>query len=214
MHRSPFGWRGLAPAALAVAISVLAFADRAQGSRIFTVAGTGEYRETQVGGVATDVPLAGIADVTGTASGDVLIATSRLVWRLTPDGRMRVVAGTLEGGTDADGVPATQADLRNVAIAATGDGGFLLSTAGRVRKVDAAGLITTVAGTGEHENSGDGGPAVAAGLFAPWGLAALPDGGFLVSVHHLLRRVGADGIITTVAGTRQPRARGGRRTGS
>jgi hypothetical protein len=204
-------------AALALVSSVMAFPDRVWGARIFTIAGTGEELSTQEGGIATEIPLAGIQSVAAADNGDILIATSQLVWRLSHDGKMQVVAGTLVGGTDAEGVPATQADLHRVAdVAATHDGGFLISdaVADRVRKVDATGVITTVAGTGEDANTGDGGPAVRAGVDLPDGLAVLPDGGFLVSVDSYLRRVGPDGMITTVAGTGELGARWRRWSGA
>ena len=64
------------------------------------------------------------------------------------------------------------------------------------------GTITTVAGTGSGGFSGDGGPATAATIDTPRGLAALPDGGFLIADtnNERIRRVWPDGHITTVAG--------------
>ena len=65
------------------------------------------------------------------------------------------------------------------------------------------GTITRVAGNGTAGGAGDGGPAVAAQLNVPVGVAALADGGFLVAEYegHRVRRVSADGVITRVAGT-------------
>ena len=85
------------------------------------------------------------------------------------------------------------------------DGGYLIADArnARVRRVFPDGTINTVAGTGTFGFSGDGGPATAADLRAPIGVAALPDGGFLITDAGAaqIRRVSATGIITTVAGT-------------
>ena len=66
--------------------------------------------------------------------------------------------------------------------------------------------ITTVAGTGVAGHTGDGGPAVAAEINHPRGIAVLPGGGFLVAepYNNTVRRVGADGTISTVAGTGVP----------
>ena len=63
--------------------------------------------------------------------------------------------------------------------------------------------ITTVAGTGEPGRSGDGGPAKAARIGHPRGLATLPDGGFYVvqPYDNVVRLVRANGTVSTVAGS-------------
>ncbi len=63
-----------------------------------------------------------------------------------------------------------------------------------------------MAGTGAHGFSGDGGPAVLARIANPRGVAALPDGGFLIpdTDNNRVRRVFPDGTIKTVAGTGTP----------
>jgi RHS repeat-associated protein len=73
----------------------------------------------------------------------------------------------------------------------------------RIRKVDTQGLMTTIAGTGVAGYSGDGGPAIAAMLNQPWGLALANDGGLYIADlnNQRIRRVDANGTITTVAGT-------------
>lgn len=72
----------------------------------------------------------------------------------------------------------------------------------RIRRVDPFGIITTVAGTSAGGYSGDGGPATAARLYAPTGIAVAPDGSLYIgdSYGHRIRRV-KDGIITAFAGT-------------
>ena len=72
------------------------------------------------------------------------------------------VAGTGVQGFTGDGGPATAAQLSiPFGVAPTADGGFLIVDVGnqRIRKVSAAGVITTVAGNGVAGYSGDGGPA-------------------------------------------------------
>ena len=68
--------------------------------------------------------------------------------------------------------------------------------------------IVTIAGTGADEHSGDGGPAIKAGLSNPFGLEIAPDGMlyFCDFTNHAVRRIDLKtGLITTVAGTpRQP----------
>jgi hypothetical protein len=114
-----------------------------------------------------------------------------------------VVAG---GGTsDADGVQATSAHLGGpTGVAVTPDGGFLIADAlgNKVRKVSPTGVITTVAGDGGLETDGDGGAATAAGLYLPWDVEVMPDGGFVVSQPwaYKVRRVMPDGKIKTILG--------------
>ncbi|MGH6691509.1 MAG: BACON domain-containing protein, partial [Gammaproteobacteria bacterium] len=76
----------------------------------------------------------------------------------------------------------------------------------RVRKVSPAGIITTVAGNGQYDFAGDGGPAISASLRTPQGLALDPGGNlFVVDVNnHRVRKVSVAGTITTVAGNGQP----------
>ncbi|HXU05421.1 MAG TPA: hypothetical protein VN903_30895 [Polyangia bacterium] len=73
----------------------------------------------------------------------------------------------------------------------------------RVRRIDAVGVITTIAGTGTMGAGGDGGPATEATLNDPADVAVAPDGLAIYIAdtgNGCVRRVGADGVITTVAG--------------
>ena len=72
----------------------------------------------------------------------------------------------------------------------------------RIRRVGPDGIITTVAGKASAGFSGDGGPATQASLYRPYGIAVGADGSLYISdtSNTRIRRVGPDGIITTVAG--------------
>ena len=77
----------------------------------------------------------------------------------------------------------------------------------RVRKVDASGIITTVAGTGQTCSPatgpcGDGGPALSATFGDPSGLAVGPDRSVYVADvgSHRIRQILPDGLIRTVVG--------------
>lgn len=91
--------------------------------------------------------------------------------------------------------------LGNVYMSEDGEVG-----AARVRRVSPTGIITTVAGNGVQGFSGDGGPATAAQLFMPRGLAVDAAGNLLIADfgNNRVRRVSTSGIITTVAGNGVP----------
>ena len=120
----------------------------------------------------------------------------------TPGYVISTVAGS---GWIGDGGPATQAILRQPGgVAADGSGNIYIAETGghRVRKMDRSGAITTLAGTGVAGFSGDGGPAAAAQLASPYGVAADIAGNVYIADlgNARVRRVGLDGNITTVAG--------------
>lgn len=126
-------------------------------------------------------------------------------------GAGKVVISTVAGNGSqdfkGDGGAATAASLSNPrAIAVDGAGNIYISdsTNNRVRKVNAAtGTITTVAGKGTRDFSGDGGPATKASLAFPMGLAVDKEGHLFIADarNHRIRRVDAKtGIITSVAG--------------
>ncbi len=120
-----------------------------------------------------------------------------------PSYRISTVAGSSSIG---DGGPATAAQLGTVqGIATDRLGNTYLSDTDRnlVRKIDAKGVITTIAGNGTAGFSGDGGPATSASLNLPYGLAVDLNGNIYVADlgNQRVRRVSPDGTITTLAGT-------------
>ena len=94
------------------------------------------------------------------------------------------VAGDGSVGYAGDGGPAVNASLNAPeSVAALRDGSFLIADKenSRVRRVSPDGTIATVAGSGTAGYDLDGVPAVSAKLNRPEGVAALPDGGFLIA---------------------------------
>lgn len=183
---------------------------------ISTFAGGGSAPGASIGdgGPATGAEVFVPSGLAVGPDGSVYIAeqNGQRVRRVTPDGLISTIAGSTNGQpctnpTNAcgDGGLATQAFLNvphGVAVAA--DGTIYIADRGssRVRKVDPSGIITTVAGTGQWGFSGDGGPATLAQLNSPFGVAIGPDGLLYIADtgNQRIRRVGAEGIITTVAG--------------
>jgi RHS repeat-associated protein len=132
---------------------------------------------------------------------------------LQGDGTTRTAADTIAtfagigpSGFSGDGGPASAAMLNSPQGLAVGaDGSLYIADylGNRIRRVQPDGIITTVAGTAASGYSGDGGPATAAVLNSPSGIAVGPDGTVFIAdtLNNRIRRVGPDGIITTVAGT-------------
>src|SRR5205807_2618751 len=98
-------------------------------------------------------------------------------------------------------VNAALADPLSVAVDAAGNI-YLGEYAGKIRKVTPDGIITTIAGTGDSGFSGDGGPALQAQLYAPYGIAVDTAGIIYVAdtFNSRIRKITPDGIITTLAG--------------
>jgi sugar lactone lactonase YvrE len=160
------------------------------------------------GGSATAAQLNWPSDVAVGPDGGLYVADTYngRIRRVGLDGVITTVAGGGTPGTLGDGGPAGAAWLylpHGVAVAP--DGALLIADGGnhRVRRVDAAGVITTVAGSGARGFDGDGGPAVAARLDGPWRVALASDGGLLIADrgNGRVRRVDPAGVIATVAGT-------------
>ena len=112
---------------------------------------------------------------------------------------------TVAGGYVGDGKLATSASLAepiDAILAPNGDVIISDATNCRIRRVDTAGRISTVVGTGLCGFSGDGGMATKAQINFPWGLALDAKGNlyFSDSGNGRVRRVDRDGAITTVAG--------------
>ena len=178
---------------------------------MLTVAGGGTPPGTGNGdgALATNARLSSPADVAVTPDGGYLIAdtTSARIRKVSPAGIISTIAGSGISGSSGDGGLATNAlMLAPTAVATTPDGGFLIADRDidRVRKVDANGIITTVAGTGVRGFSGDGGPATSAELGEPSGIAVQSDGGFYIAdaFNGRVRFVSPTGTITTVGGGR------------
>ena len=159
------------------------------------------------GGPATEAAISHPSYVAIDAAGSVYFSDflANRVRKVGRAGVITTVAGTGSAGFAGDGGPATAAQLSfPTGIAFDGEGNLYISDADNnvVRKVDLAGVITTVAGTGAAGFSGNGRPAAAAELDAPAGLAVGADGSLYVADqgNDRVRRVDRSGAISTVAG--------------
>lgn len=160
------------------------------------------------GGAALRAPLGSPSDVAVDTAGNIYIAdpVHERVRKVTPEGIITTIVGTGRPGLSANDGDATAADLSYPAALAVGPTGTLYvadRAAHRVRRVTPDGKIQTVAGTGAQDFSGDDGPATAATLNAPSGVAVDATGNLYIADtgNHRIRKVTADGIISTIAGT-------------
>lgn len=174
---------------------------------ISTVAGTGIAGFGGDGGPATAAHLNGPWAIAVDGAGALYVAELRndRVRRIDVSGVITTVAGTGVRGYAGDGGPATAAALSMPSdVAVDGAGNVYIADRGnnRVRRIDSAGTITTVAGDGRYGFSGDGGPATAASLAAPAAVEADASGAIVVADtdNHRVRHVAGSGTITTVAG--------------
>lgn len=179
---------------------------------IATLAGTGAAGFSGDGGPAAAAQLNLPYGLAVDPAGNVYIADlgNSRIRRVAPDGAISTWAG---GGSDAtgEGGPATAAALRtprNLALDAAGNLYVSEFQGHRVRKITPDGHIATVAGTGLAGFSGDGGPATAAELNYPAGLALDRAGSLYIadSQNQRVRAVAATGAITTAAGGATPLA--------
>jgi len=139
----------------------------------------------------------------------VLEDDSHAVRLVRPDGKLGTVVGNAgnrywRAGYGGDGRAAKAALLNNPrGVAFRPDGTLYVADTGnnRVRRVGRDGVITTIAGTGDRAENGDGGPATRAALLEPEHLTVATDGSIWVSSSATtgLRRIAADGTISTPA---------------
>ena len=100
------------------------------------------------------------------------------ILRVTPTGAASVIAGTGRCAFSGDGGPAAGAELNNpngIAFDAAGNLYFADSNNHRIRRIDTRGVITTVAGKGSSNHTGDGGPAINAEVGYISGMAIAQD---------------------------------------
>lgn len=177
--------------------------------RIAVLAGSGEVGVTGDEGDGGPAQEAMFIQLDGIVVGadDAIYVSDSLAnrVRLVQGGVVTTVAGTGEKGYSGDGGPAVEAMLQwPTALALDGYGHlFVADTFNHVvRRIGGSGTITTLAGDGHEGYSGDGGPATAARLAQPYGLAIGDDGTAYIADrgNFRIRRVDPDGVIDTLAG--------------
>ena len=175
---------------------------------ITTIAGTGVYGTNGDGGAATSAQLYNPRGVSVDISGNVYIADTynSKIRMVTSTGIITTIAGMETYGSSGDGGAATSAQLNNplgVSVDKSGNVYIADHYNHKIRMVNSAGIITTIAGTGVEGSSGDGGAATSAQLFSPKGVCVGISGNVYIADEDNLkiRMVTSTGIITTFAGT-------------
>jgi uncharacterized protein (TIGR03437 family) len=180
---------------------------RVAGGVILNVAGTGLQGTGAEGLPPLRTPVRDPQAVCVDRSGTLYIADTfnNRILRAPLNGLVTTVAGNGATGAAGDGGPARLAELSGPAGCALDSSGnlFIADTIGnRIRKVTTAGIITTLAGTGDLGFAGDEGVATAAQLSAPRGVAVDDNGDVFISDtgNHRIRQITPDGAIHTIAG--------------
>lgn len=128
------------------------------------------------------------------------------------DGSILPVAGERAARAGTPGIGRSLGDGLDSSTAVLRPASLVFDTAGnlyvadslhhRVRRIDRSShVVTTIAGTGDSESSGDNGPARQAGLAGPGSIAFDPSGNFYVSDRDGIRSISPSGTISTVEGT-------------
>ncbi len=174
---------------------------------ITTFAGIGSHGYSGDGGLATKAELYSPKGLAIDGLGNIYISDSYnfCIRKVDAQGIITTVFG---GGINGlgDGGLASAAQFQYVySLAFDTSGNLYIADWGdhRVRKVDKSGIITTVAGNGTAGYNGDNITATSAELNYPSGVAVDLSGNLFISdsKNQRIRKVGTDGIISTIAGT-------------
>jgi trimeric autotransporter adhesin len=175
---------------------------------ISTIAGTGTSGFSGDGGAATAAAFSYTYNIAIDASGNLFVVDDRnqRIRQVSASGIVNTVAGSGSDTISGDGGPATAAGVEYPsAVAVDGWGNIYIGDYENsvIRKVNTSGIITTIAGNFTAGFSGDGGPATAAAINQPWGIAVDGAGNIFFTDYnnYCVRKINASGIISTVAGT-------------
>jgi hypothetical protein len=192
---------------IAVSLCCIALFAQAPGS-IQTIAGAGSASFSGDGGPANSATLNVAVDISADGAGNLFIADqfNHRIRQIAPDGTISTVVGSGAPGYAGDGGPATSAQINTpIGICVDAAGNLYIADVGnqRIRKVDASGIITTLAGNGSKGYGGDGGPAINASFYNPVRVVVDPSSGNVLVADqsdHRIRVITPDGNISTLAG--------------
>ncbi len=177
-----------------------------QAQIIVTVAGGGSATTNGVPATSASIGLPyGVAMYN---NGDLIILNpeDHKIYKVSPayNGTITTIAGTGISGYSGDGGPATNAEFGYSQFITTDkNDNIYISDIFRLRKINASGIISTIAGTGVAGYNGDGIPATSAQVNVVRGIAVDDTGNvYFVDAENLrIRKIDTSGIIHTIAGT-------------
>ncbi len=174
---------------------------------IRTIAGTGTEGLTGEAGMATSARIGLATNIAVDQNGTVYFndLSANRVRKVTPAGIINLVAGNGNETFGGDGGPATEAQLVPGGIAPDKSGNLYIADGAnhRIRKIDAKGVISTVAGSGRAGYT-DGSSAAAAEFDTPNDVAVDDAGNLYVADYGnaVIRRITSAGVVSSIAGNR------------
>jgi len=192
---------------LLIFVIVFACSNKMNAQTVMTIAGNGLPGFSGDTAAAIDAELYGPYGVALDGLGNIYIIDqlNQRIRKIDASGIIITIAGTGTAGYSGDSGLAMNAQINLPrGIAADDSGNVYIADYGNncIRKVDNMGYITTIAGTGHPGYTGDNGPAVAAKLNSPSGVAVDNKGNIFIAdrSNQVVRKVNSAGIITTFAG--------------
>ena len=175
---------------------------------ITTVAGNGSGTDSGDGGMAISAGIYDPKDLVLDGAGNIYVAQmgGSRVRKINSSNIISTIAGNGTFGFSGDGGLATAAVLyeaAGVALDAIGNIYIADKYNNRIRKVNISGVISTIIGNGTAGYSGDGGPAINAQIYDPWGVVLDGAGNIFIAdnANYRIRKVNSIGTISTVVGT-------------
>lgn len=196
-------WRLSRAAIVLCLFPAIAVFSYGQTQKVVTVAGGFINDGKPATSAALQVPAFAAMD----AKGSLYIADNHdhRIRKVSTTGIISTVAGTGISGFSGDGGSARLAKISfPTGVIVDAGGNIVFSDTGnnRIRQISAAGVITTIAGTGVAGFGGDGGPATAAEINQPAGISIDRVGDLFLADpgNNRIRKINPQGIISTVAG--------------
>lgn len=168
---------------------------------VTTLAGSGNSGSTDGVGVAASFGL--IYSLTSDKNGNIYAAdaTNNKIRKITPAGAVTTLAGSgVAGSKDGAGSAAQFIMLRSITSDSSGNLYVSEALSSKIRKITPQGIVTSICGSGAGAEDGSGS---AASFFNPSGVAVDNLGNSYIAdaTNHKIRKITADGIVTTLAGS-------------